>query len=289
METLDAAEVAALAGISRDALLTMHLALGIQPAADRRPDLPLPADGSPRDTGPRWDRAKAEQWAAEWLRVGAETQSEIDAAEKAARDAHSDRERILAGLVPAETYGVPVFSLATLPAARSRPDHYLLVRQEPLRYDHGRLLTPRYVIEGYIADSMVLQVRLLQRGSDVLPRSIDIVNTLGTAAIELGTPQIRRWKTLYDMADPTLWRETAADLQALMANQMTRLFGDLRRESTAKHLGLDGRAKDGGLNNLDKKLGRARQLDEDRDLARLTRARQLASLLGIDLDVDLRQ
>jgi hypothetical protein len=45
-----------------------------------------------------------------------------------------------------------------------------------------------------------------------------------------------------------------------MANRMTALFGDVRREATARHLGLDAHAKDGGLNNLDKKLARAREL-----------------------------
>jgi hypothetical protein len=118
-------------------------------------------------------------------------QAEIDAAERAARDAHADRDRRLAELVPTEVYGVPVFSDVTLPLSRpARPPRYLRVRQRPVAYDHGRFLAPRYYLEGIVRtdDSD-------GGGEDVVIR------------------EILRWRQLYAQADPGLWRETASDVR----------------------------------------------------------------------------
>ena len=289
MTTISAAEVGALAGLTRDDILKLRLMGGIKATADRRPDLPPTVRSSSPDD-PRWDRDIVVQWAAEWSRVEAQTQAEIDAAEKAARDAHAERNALLATLVPELVYGVPVFSAATLPRRPAdRPERYLYVGQQPLRYDHGRLVGPSYAVEGVALDRPGFAEVLLLRGSNVVPERFDVERTLGKCATRLGTPAIQRFAELYTQADPALWRETASDVQALMVERMTRhLFGEVGWRSTSAHLGLDRKAKDAGQNNVFKKISRADEVNETEDLDRLARARLMASMLGIDLDVDLR-
>ena len=139
--------------------------------------------------GPAQPDATAEQAAEKDAPL--QLQAEIDAAERAARDAHADRDRRLAELVPTEVYGVPVFSDVTLPLSRpARPPRYLRVRQRPVAYDHGRFLAPRYYLEGIVrADDSD------GGGEDVVIR------------------EILRWRQLYAQADPGLWRETASDVR----------------------------------------------------------------------------
>ncbi len=131
---------------------------------------------------------------------------------------------------------------------------------------------------------------MILRGTDVVPQEYDVERVLAGSATRLGTPQIRRFVELYAAADPKLWREAASDLQALMVATMTRrLFGEIGWRSTSAHLGLDKTAKDAGENNVFKKIARADEVNGTDDLDRLARARMLATVLGIDLDADLRQ